>query len=150
MELQKVILLYNIDSPAYIKALTTFCLKRGIRLQSVKPEEYDVPLGFVAYGTEENKEEFIRKEPGKEFSEPMMVFSGFPGQSLMELFKDLRIEGIGTTDLKAMMTENNAVWTSVALCEELKREHAAILAMQEKKREEMKKKTKLSKISEEK
>ena len=59
---------------------------------------------------------------------------------MLWLFKELRIEGIGTTDLKAMMTENNAVWTSVALCEELKREHAAILAMQEKKREEMKKK----------
>ena len=141
MGLQKVILLYNIDSPAYIKAITTFCLKRGIRLRAVKPEEYDVPLGFVAYGTEENRQEFLRTESGKEFSEPMMVFAGFPGQNLMELFKELRIEGIGTTDLKAMMTEHNAVWDSVALCEELKKEHAAILAMQEKKREELKKKS---------
>ena len=109
MELQKVILLYNIDSPAYIKALTTFCLKRGIRLQSVKPEEYDVPLGFVAYGTEENKEEFIRKEPGKEFSEPMMVFSGFPGQSLMELFKELRNNPLDENGLRLVYLEDIAV-----------------------------------------
>ena len=132
--LNKVILIYNVDSPAYRTAVEKFCREHEIRLKYVEPDEYDVPLGFVAYGTEEDKAEYIREGKGKEFSEPMMVFSGFAGDSLFECLKDLRIAGITTTDLKAVMTEHNAVWDSAALADELRKEHRYMQEMKEKNR----------------
>jgi len=134
--MEKVLLLYNIASPEYKKEIRQFCAKRKVRIRFVEPQEYDIPLGFVAYGSEEDKEEFLRKEKGREFSEPMMLFSGFEGQSLFEFLRELRIAGIGTADLKAMMTENNAVWTSVALFDELSKEHRYMQEMRRKRQEE--------------
>ena len=121
--LKKVILLYNIESLTYRKALEDFCRDRDISLRYVKAEEYDVPLGFLAYGKEEDRAEYIRQGRGREFKDPMMVFSGFDQDALFAIFKDLRAAGIVTTDLKAVMTEHNAVWDSLALRSELLKEH---------------------------
>ena len=136
--MEKVLLLYNIESPAYRKSIEEFCREQGVRIRYVLPEEYDVPLGFVAYGKEEDRAEYIRKEKGREFREPMMVFSGFAGDGLFEFLKGLRVAGIGTTDLKAMMTEHNAVWDSVALQDELKKEHEYMKEMAHKNRDKKK------------
>ena len=134
--LKKVILLYNVESPSYKKALEDFCEGKEINLRYVTADEYDVPLGFLAYGKEEDRAEDIRKEKGREFKDPMMVFSGFAGDSLFTLLKELRAEGIGTTDLKAMMTEHNAVWDSLALRDELHKEHQYMKEMAAKARSE--------------
>ena len=57
----------------------------------------------------------------------MLIFSGFAGEMLDVFLAAYKKAGIAPIPLKAVHTEYNNKWSLYALCEELRREHAAML-----------------------
>ena len=125
--MKETILLYNIMKPEVLDVYRSICEGEDIALLLVPQEEYAVPIGFLAYGTKEQKAEYITDGSSdsadtRTFSEPMMVFGGFTGPRLTEMLKIFRETGVPGVSLKAMMTEHTAVWDSVTLFEQLAEE----------------------------
>ena len=59
MELEKKILAYKLP-PESMGQLDALCREEQIRLLAVSEEEYDIPLGFLAYGSPDQKKDFLR------------------------------------------------------------------------------------------
>ena len=57
----------------------------------------------------------------------VLIFSGFAGEMLDVFLAAYKKAGIAPIPLKAVHTEHNNKWSLYALCEELRREHAAML-----------------------
>ena len=57
----------------------------------------------------------------------VLIFSGFAGEMLDVFLAAYKKAGIAPIPLKAVHTEHNDKWSLYALCEELRREHAAML-----------------------
>lgn len=57
----------------------------------------------------------------------VLIFSGFAGEMLDVFLAAYKKAGIAPIPLKAVRTEHNDKWSLYALCEELRREHAAML-----------------------
>ena len=127
IELEKKILSYNLP-PESKQQLEALCLQEQITLQIVSEKEYDIPLGFLAYGSPDQKKEFLRSgnAAGSQVEEPMLVFAGFMQQDLMHFLQQMKLAGISRINLKAMLTEFNAVWNSSMLYGEIKKEHEEI------------------------
>ena len=127
MELEKKILAYKLPAES-MGQLEALCREEQIRLLAVSEEEYDIPLGFLAYGSPDQKKDFLRTEgtaAGRtnEINDPMLVFAGFMQSELMHFLQQMKLAEIKRIDLKAMLTEYNAVWNSPMLYEEIKKEH---------------------------
>lgn len=124
IELEKKILSYNLPLES-IRQLEALCLQEQITLLTVSEEEYDIPLGFLAYGSPDQKKDFLRSEDaaGSQIEEPMLIFAGFMQSDLMHFLAQMKSAGISRIDLKAMLTEHNAVWNSPMLYDEIKKEH---------------------------
>lgn len=127
MELEKKILSYNLP-PESIGQLEALCREEQVSLLAVTEKEYDIPLGFLAYGSPEQKKDFLRTGStaagqAHEINAPMLVFAGFMQPDLMRFLQQMNQMGIKRVDLKAMLTEHNAVWNSPMLYEEIKKEH---------------------------
>ena len=127
IELEKKILSYNLP-PESTGQLEALCREEQIRLLAVSEKEYDIPLGFLAYGSPEQKKDYLRTgstaagQAGG-INDPMLVFAGFMQPDLMRFLQQMNLAGIKKVGLKAMLTEHNAVWNSSMLYEEIKKEH---------------------------
>lgn len=122
MELKEVVLLYNIDNKKRYQLYEKFFSSHQVELKEVTSADSSVPLGFLAYGSEEQKADYDKS--GSFPSEPMMVFSGFTNQRLSLMLDGLRSQGLTEVSLKAVLTEHNAVWDSATLYEQLVEERA--------------------------
>ncbi|MBQ9157230.1 MAG: DUF3783 domain-containing protein [Eubacterium sp.] len=142
--MKETILLYNISRQPVLDLYQSICQEHNIELKLVPAEEYTVPVGFLAYGTREQKAPYINgtkkasvenaeiSEAGRNpFDEPMMVFGGFTGPRLNQILKVFRESGLAGIPLKAMLTEYNAVWDSMTLYGQLSEERAAFARMKE-------------------
>ena len=69
----------------------------------------------------------IKKAPAGYKLPEVMIFSGFAGEMLDVFLAAYKKAGIAPIPLKAVRTEHNDKWSLYALCEELRREHAAML-----------------------
>lgn len=127
--MKETILLYNLDSAAIRNKIKFLCIQGGIHIRVVKKNQYDVPIGTLAFGKKEDIEPYIRSEtsePNTSFDDPMLVFAGFTGQKLDRFLNAMRKQKIPKIDLKAMLTEHNVKWDSVTLHDELAKEHEAM------------------------
>lgn len=124
MELKEVVLLYNIDDEQRMNLYKDFFEAWQIELKPVTREEGAVPLGFLAYGTKEQKADYMTgKQDSTDFpKEAMMIFAGITNQRLTPILTSLRQKGLTEASLKAVLTEYNAVWDSMTLYEELAKE----------------------------
>ncbi len=134
-QITEKILLFDTAAGEMEAAYEAFCHDQGIGFISVKESEYDMPLGLVAYGDGEQKEPYIRKEKGKLLEGSMMLLAGFTRARLVQVIDDMKKASLPHIPLKAMMTEHNAVWTSVDLYENLLEEHMMIQKNLQKKEE---------------
>lgn len=137
--MRETILLYNMERPEESDGYRAFCDLHHIALISVPREEYGVPLGFLAFGSKEQKAPYIgdkSSRPAKTgglptvhsdllFSEPMMVFAGFTDPGLKAVLRGIRMSGLPGVSLKAVLTEHNALWDSAVLYEQLSEERSA-------------------------
>jgi hypothetical protein len=109
--------------------LTVLCVRLGLRLRRVKPEELEQTVGCLA-GLDRGQE-----APGAEgaqpVGEPMLVLCGLDERSMDALLRGLRQPGLPRIALKAVLTPTNRGWTMRALYEELCAERAGIAGHQE-------------------
>ena len=132
MELKEIVLLYNINDDERNNLYKTFFETCQVELKQVSESERAVPLGFLAYGTEEQKSDYMPGKTADDMAgndavidfppEPMMVFAGFTNQRLTYILSGLREHGLTEASLKAVLTEHNAVWNSATLYEQLAEE----------------------------
>ena len=118
------VLLYNFRNPARRTRVRGWLERKDIRVLEVAPTELRHSLGALL-----GLPGFDR-EPGpwlgRGFDEEMLVMFGFQGTMLRDFLAFFREEGLPPVALKAMITPTNVNWTSLALYEALKEEHAQL------------------------
>ena len=112
-------LLYNLQNSDSGRKLKMILLKMKIRIRKIEPSQYLRPVGALAgiRGLADTDEIYS----GELFTEPMLLLRGFTDSRLASMRKD----GI-QIPLKAVLTSENQTWNSLALYEELKKEHEAL------------------------
>ena len=53
--MKETILLYNLDSAAIRNKIKFLCIQGGIHIRVVEKNQYDVPIGTLAFGKKENQ-----------------------------------------------------------------------------------------------
>ena len=112
------VFLYNL-SPDKLRKVRVALLRLGIRGRTVAYAEYGHPIGYLA-GAEgfEPSGEYT----GEDFTAEMMVMSGLSSRQFSALLDTLRASR-AVVQLKAVVTESNAVWNSFELYKALREEH---------------------------
>ena len=105
-------LLYNLQDSDSGRKLKMILLKMKIRIRKIEPSQYLRPVGALAgiRGLADTDEIYS----GELFTEPMLLLRGFTDSRLDLLLASMRKDGI------------NQTWNSLALYEELKKEHEAL------------------------
>jgi hypothetical protein len=98
----------------------------GITPYMVNKSEYSQKLGALCGISPRSAEEY----KGDGFEEELLLLAFFPKGRLNLFLDGFRELGIQTVALKAMLTENNSVWDSLALHGELLQEYETIRNMQ--------------------
>lgn len=123
---QETLLAYRIG-PEKMTAIRKLCIELGIKPVEIKKAEEQAPLGLLA-GARDWMNPLLsanKREPGP-LTEEMLVFAGFSDKLLDLFLKKLR-QNQAAVSLKAVLTEQNAVWNAGQLQEELKQEREAFL-----------------------
>ena len=102
------LVLYHVEDAAKEKQLSALC--RELHLTARRLTNADVQKAPAGYKLPE-----------------VLIFSGFAGEMLDVFLAAYKKAGIAPIPLKAVRTEHNDKWSLYALCEELRREHAAML-----------------------
>lgn len=118
------VLLYNFQSFPRLRDLKMIFLRMGIRMKEVTPDLYLQPIGALLRMKGFEMKADVYEGPG--FSDEMMVLNGFSNARLDELLRQLRKNNIPRIALKAVVTAQNAAWDSLALHDELAKEHEAM------------------------
>ena len=92
----------------------------GIIVRPVQKEEYHQTLAALC-GLEDMAGDGC-EDPG--FEDVMMVLAFFPQGMLSQLLDGIREAGLSPVALKAVLTQSNSRWDSLALHKELQEEHA--------------------------
>ena len=123
-----MVLCYNIQ-PEKLGRMRVLCLRLGLRVRVVRPEEFALPIGALA-GLSEPPETAAPVEP---FGDEMLVMAHFRPGMLDAFLNGFRQSRIPPVTLKAMVTETNAAWNSRELYEAIAEEHAQMEALRKKK-----------------
>ena len=127
--MKSVVLCYNLKGTPKGKKIGMIFGFLGYKVRHVTAEEYRLPLGTLIgispAGTEE--EAALEKEPSERqdaagFSEEMLVIHAETEEMLDRALFLMKKEKV-RVDLKAMVTQTNRDWDSLALYEEIKKEH---------------------------
>ncbi len=119
-----MLLMYNLENEKGSK-IKLLCLKLRIKIRIVKSEEYLQPLGAVAgLGAPENDSVY----QGEGFGDEMLVMVNFTNDVLNSFLQEMRGQQLKPVSLKAVLTPTNASWDSIALHEEIKKEHEVMTA----------------------
>lgn len=123
MELQEIVLLYDSMPDKDVSRIAAACASMDVNLKTVRPGRFKVPIGFLAYGTEDQIGEYL-VDPSSEddFEQPMLVLAGFTNHRITAFLNEMEEKEVPPIPLKAVLTEYNAVWDSHSLYEELKKE----------------------------
>ena len=115
-------LLYNFKDAARLQKVRFALFKLGVSGRVVAPEELSQPIGYLC-----DLEGFSPVEEPVEggFSDEMLVLCGLSGPQLDALLSSLRRSRV-VVALKAVVTEDNAAWSSLQLHDELCQEHEAM------------------------
>lgn len=115
-------LLYNFKDAARLQKVRFALFKLGVSGRVVAPEELSQPIGYLC-----DLEGFSPVEETVEggFSDEMLVLCGLSGPQLDALLSSLRRSRV-VVALKAVVTEDNAAWSSLQLHDELRQEHKAM------------------------
>ena len=117
------ILAFNLTD-ARLAKLRFVCMKLGLLVQVVPPEDFTQPLAALAGLTERIPE----PEKTDAFPEEMLVFCHMTNAQLNRFLQTLKQQRVLAFPLKAILTPTNAEGTPIALRAELKEERAAVLS----------------------
>lgn len=113
-----IVLTYHI-APAKLAKIQVLCLRLGIRVCPVLPEDYGEPLAALAGLTEKGQYPM----PTDTFTDEMLVMAHFRPGMMDAFLNGFRQSRIPPVPLKAMLTETNAQWNSVELHRAIAEEH---------------------------
>lgn len=130
------VLLYNFKDER-LKMTKMVCMMLQIRFKEVAASEYNQPLGALL-GLPDVAA-VAEAYTGDELAEEMLLLQGFDGSKLQKFLTALQRVGVGRIDLKAMLTENNQIWSGLALYEELCKERAAFKKLEAERRQQTQK-----------
>ena len=119
-----MVLCFNVQ-PEKLGRMRVLALRLGIRLRTVAPEEFALPVGALA-GVLSAPESPERVEP---FDDEMIHMAHFRPGMLDAFLNGFRQSRIPSVKLKAMLTETNAAWTAPALYAAIREEHEQMEAM---------------------
>lgn len=119
---EPLILAYNLDEMTASR-LDALCRSHGIRLRTVTPGEYVLPIGALA-GIPVSEPQ--KASPVIGFREPMLVLCHMLRPQLDAFLAAMRAKGLPRVVLKAVLTPYNVAWSSLQLRDELMREHEAV------------------------
>lgn len=114
-----VVLTYHI-APAKLAKIQVLCLRLGIRVCPVLPEDYGEPLAALAGLAEKGR----HLAPAEDFQDEMLVMANFRPGMMDAFLNGFRQSRIPPVPLKAMLTETNAQWNSLELHRAIAEEHA--------------------------
>lgn len=128
---QETLLAFRVE-PEKMEVIRRLCAELGIKAVEIRKAENgnaeeQAPLGLLA-GARDWMNPLLagnRREPGP-ITEEMLVFAGF-SDGLLDLFLKKLRQNQAAVSLKAVLTEQNAVWNAGQLQEELKQEREAFL-----------------------
>lgn len=120
---KEMVLLYNIDKEKERKIKSVLLLMK-VRVKTVAPEQFLEKIGTLTgmIKEEENKQE-ITDEKNSDFTDEMLVMSGFSNARLDTFLQMMRKKKIEKVALKAVVTPHNYQWNAYQLHEELVKEH---------------------------
>lgn len=123
--MKETVLLFEIQDKKMKTAITTALLPLKVKVKQVAPADYNKKLGVIA-GTlpDTGEQESLAAES---LSDSMMILCGIYGARLERILNSLRSRNV-RLPYKAILTESNQEWTPVECLEELKKEHAALIA----------------------
>lgn len=105
----------------------------GYKVRHVEKEEYLTPIGLLAgIDKVEGTETFSYEGSG--FTEEMLVINAATEELMDQALFLLRKEGL-KIGLKAMVTPSNKDWTSLALHDEIQKEHEHMKEMERNKKD---------------
>lgn len=119
--MKETILLYNLTNAKTRNMIKFICVQMGVRIKTIEPEQYKIPIGLLAFGSKEQQQEYLSDDAEK-FEDQMLVFAGFTNRRLDQFLKSMAKNKVPKIPLKAILTEHNAVWNSIALHDELVKE----------------------------
>lgn len=110
------VFLFNIHDEEKRVKIQLAALRCGLKSVVVPPEDFSLPVGALL-----GEPGYARAEAGEGFDTEMLLMEEMDGA-----FLDLLRQGHTPVALKAVVTEQNKIWTAEALCRELGREHKAM------------------------
>jgi len=111
-----IILAFGLDERE-VEHLSAICEKTELELQCVRSEEYGNMLGALIGLFPKQPDGNHPMLPGK-----MLVFAFVPDPMLNYVLAEIRAAAIAPGSYKAILTQNNVLWTVPELFEELRRE----------------------------
>lgn len=121
--MKKTVLLYNFGKTR-LQLVRKSLAPLGCNVKNILKKDYAQPIGYLV-----GAEEILpckEKYSGTGFTDEMLVMYGFGSEMIDVLIAALKNGGVGKVELKAVVTQSNINWDSVALYNEIKREHNAM------------------------
>lgn len=125
------VLCYNLKGTKKGKQTAMIFGFLGYKIRHVEREEYLIPVGILAGTDKEDGGERPVYE-GEGFAEEMLVINAATENLMDQALFLMRKEGI-KIGLKAMVTPSNKEWTSIALHDEIQKEHEQMKEMERNK-----------------
>lgn len=125
------VLCYNLKGTKKGKQTAMIFGFLGYKIRHVEREEYLVPVGILA-GTDKEDRGEREVYDGEGFAEEMLVINAATENLMDQALFLMRKEGI-KIGLKAMVTPSNKEWTSIALHDEIQKEHEQMKEMERNK-----------------
>lgn len=118
------LVLYHVEDAAKERQLSALCRELHLTARRLTNADRDRAVATLC-GEKVNAN--VQKAPAGYKLPEVLIFSGFAGEMLDVFLAAYKKAGIAPIPLKAVRTERNDKWSLYALCEELRREHAAML-----------------------
>lgn len=126
------VLCYNLKGTKKGKQIAMIFGFLGYKVRHVGKEEYHVPIGVLAGADKMEGERPVFEEEG--FSDEMLVMNAESEEMMDKALFLMRKEGL-KVGLKAMLTPSNRAWTSIALHDEIQKEHEYMKEMERNKKD---------------
>lgn len=127
----KPLILFHIPDPAKAKLVTDLCRSLQFGLKPLTAADTGKTVGALA-GLPGAAQKAAKVPAGYQLPE-LLIFSGLSDAALDLFLAAYRKAGIPPIPLKAIVTQHNAAWPLFSLTQELQRERAAMLLMQQNK-----------------
>ena len=131
--MKSTVLCYNLKGTKKGKQIAMIFGFLGYKIRHVEKEEYEVPIGVLAGASSQDQE--AAQYEGEGFPEEMLVMHAATEDMLDKALFLMKKEKV-QVGLKAMVTETNQEWTSLALHDEIQKEHEYMKQRKEERKQE--------------